>query len=139
MKGTKQGEKEDIIASQGGMSRSNSASPPLSNDIQNSKNGSFEKLEVLILELKKSQEMEINLIKQELDAIKCFNTQPNLGMLSPWYNVQDSHNLPYNPVPPAQVPLLANPRPGLNQTNLNRLGQVGRLPPENVGGRPSYF
>ena len=49
LKGTKWGEKEDIIASQGRRSRSNSASVLLSNDIRDLKNRSFEMLDVLIL------------------------------------------------------------------------------------------
>ena len=103
------------------------------------KNGGMEKLEMLIIDLKKSQETEINLIRQELNAVRATHSQRNLGMMPPWYNMPNPYAVPYHMMLPPQAPPMGSVPQNLNPTNLNRLSPMGGEPPLNLGGRPSCF
>ena len=106
------------------------------------KNDPLERLETMIIEMKKAQEAEINTIKRELCFFKNQNQQSRWGTIPQWYHTQPQtyqNSMPYYQNFPVQL------QGGIHQTEGNQLGmskpgqQVRAGMSETIGVLPSSY
>ena len=142
LKGTKR-EKSDFTVSEAVQS---SKKTMIKENHQISKNDPMERLEEMIMEMRKSQESEMSLIRQEMNYLRTMNSQPQWGSPQNWYPPLHAQGYPSTM---SQYPNQQNPQmtfqSRIQQGGERMLGvgqsvpQMRQVKPETIGGLPLSY